>query len=369
MKTKSAVVFDIGQPVEIVELNLEGPGHEEVLIRWAASGICHTDVHPGKGDLETRMPMVLGHEGAGVVEEVGRAVSRVKPGDHVVCTSLPSCGTCRYCSTGQQAICDMGATILQGYLPGNRYVFTGPRGNYGAMCMLGTFSEYSTVHQTSVIKIDDSIPLPTAALMGCGVPTGWGSAVNAADVRAGETVIVYGIGGIGANAVQGARFAGAQYVIAVDPIPNKRTAAEEFGATHVAASADEAHSLAQQLTRGVGADKAIVTIGIVGETDISNAFSAIAKGGTVVVTGLNQISNLNIHVSGTELALFKKTIKGTLWGDCNPTTDINRLFDLYQTGDLKLDELITKTYTLDEVNTGIEDMLNGNNIRGVILHE
>ncbi|MXP21436.1 NDMA-dependent alcohol dehydrogenase [Gordonia sp. HNM0687] len=369
MKTKSAVVYEVGQPVEVVELDLKGPAEGEVLIRWVASGICHTDVHPGQGDLEVRTPMVLGHEGAGVVEEVGPAVTRVRPGDHVVCTSLPSCGTCHYCATGQQAICDMGETILQGFLPGDRYVFTGPRGDYGAMCMLGTFSQYSTVHHTSVIKIDPSIPLETAALMGCGVPTGWGSAVNAADVVPGETVIVYGIGGIGVNAVQGARFAGAKHIIAVDPLENKMKAALDFGATHAVSTHEEAHQIARDLTNGVGADKAIVTIGIVEESDVSDAFTAIAKGGTVVVTGLNQFAKLNVHVSGTELALFKKTIRGTLWGDCNPTTDINRLLGLYQNHDLKLDELVTTTYRLDDVNNGIEDMLNGTNLRGLIVHE
>ena len=369
MKTKAAVVYEPGKPIEIEELELDGPRDGEVLIRYTHAGLCHSDVHIAHGDLEARLPMVLGHEGAGVIEEVGAGVTRVRPGDHVVCSFIPNCGTCRWCATGQQAICDMGATILEGYLPGEHFPLHGPKGDYGAMCMLGTFSQYGTVHQNSVIKVDDDLPLDKAVLVGCGVPTGWGSAVYAADVRPGETVLVYGVGGIGINAVQGARYAGAKHVIAVDPLENKREKAMELGATHVAATAEEAQQLAMDLTRGVGADKAILTVGLMDAAVVGAAFMATGKGSTIVLTGLNKLEAPTIQLPGTILTLYKKTVKGTLFGDCNPTTDIPRILGLYQSGDIKLDEIITRTYTLDQVNEGYDDLLNGKNVRGVVVHE
>ncbi|MCE0761718.1 NDMA-dependent alcohol dehydrogenase [Pseudonocardia kujensis] len=369
MKTKAAVVYETGKPIEIEELELDGPKDGEVLIRYTYAGLCHSDVHISHGDLEARLPMVLGHEGAGIIEEVGPGVTRVKPGDHVVCSFIPNCGVCRWCATGQQAICDMGATILEGYLPGERFPFTGPKGNYGAMCMLGTFSQYATIHQNSVVKVDDDLPLDKAVLVGCGVPTGWGSAVNAADVRPGETVIVSGVGGIGINAVQGARYAGAKNLIAVDPLQNKREKAMELGATHAVGTIEEAADLARQMTNGNGADKAVVTAGLVTEEIVTGAFDAIGKGGTVVLTGLNKLSVQNVNIPGSIMTLFKKTVKGSLFGDCNPTTDIPKILGLYQSGDLKLDELITRTYSLEQVNEGYEDLLNGKNVRGVLVHE
>jgi NDMA-dependent alcohol dehydrogenase len=312
---------------------------------------------------------VLGHEGAGIIEEVGPGVTRVKAGDHVVCSFIPNCGICRWCATGQQAICDMGATILEGYLPGERFVFTGSSGDYGAMCMLGTFSQYATLHQNSVVKVDDDIPLDKAVLVGCGVPTGWGSAVNAAKVAPGETVIVMGVGGIGINAVQGARYAGAKNLIAVDPLENKREKAMELGATHAVASAEEAHELVMDLTRGVGADKAIITTDLVTEPQVTSCFHAVSKGGTVVITGLNKLDLNNVQLPAALMTLFKKTVKGSLFGDCNPTTDIPKILGLYQSGDLKLDEIITNTYTLDTINEGYDDLLAGKNVRGVLVHE
>jgi S-(hydroxymethyl)glutathione dehydrogenase/alcohol dehydrogenase len=371
MKTKAAVVYETNKPIEVVELDLDGPREGEVLMRFTHAGLCHSDVHIAHGDLEARLPMVLGHEGAGIVEEVGPGVTRVQPGDHVVCSFIPNCGVCHWCSTGQQAICDMGATILDGYLPGEHFPFTGPgpEKNYGAMCMLGTFSQYSVIHQNSAVKVDEDLPLDKAVLVGCGVPTGWGSAVNAANVRPGETVMVVGIGGIGINAVQGARHAGAKNLIAVDPLENKREKAMELGATHAVASAGEAIELAQSLTNGNGADKTILTPGLVTEQIVGESFMATGKGGTIVLTGLNKLELNNVVLPGSILTLYKKTVKGSLFGDCNPTTDIPRILGLYQSGDIKLDELITKTYTLDEVNQGYEDLLNGENIRGVLVHD
>ena len=369
MKTKAAVVHEVGKPIEIEELDLDGPQAGEVLIRYTYAGLCHSDVHIQHGDLPARLPMVLGHEGAGVIEEVGPGVLRVAAGDNVVCSFIPNCGTCRYCATGRQSICDMGATILEGNLPGPRFPITGPRGDYGAMCMLGTFSQYGVIHQNSVVKVDDDLPLDKAVLVGCGVPTGWGSAVNTANVQPGDTVAIYGVGGIGINAVQGARYAGAKNVVAIDPLENKREKAMELGATHAFATAEEAQAAIVDMTRGQGADSAILTVGLMDAEVVSAGFNAIGKGGTVVLTGLNKIELPTIQLSGSILTLFRKSVKGSLFGDCNPTTDIPKILGLYQSGDLKLDELITRTYTLEQVNEGYEDLLAGKNIRGVMVHE
>jgi alcohol dehydrogenase (nicotinoprotein) len=369
MKTKAAVVVEAGKRIELEELDLDGQEAGEVLIRYTHAGLCHSDIHVAHGDLEARLPMVLGHEGAGIIEEVGPGVTRVKVGDHVVCSFIPNCGSCRYCATGRQSICDMGATILEGYLPGERFPITGPRGQYGAMCMLGTFSQYGVIHQNSAVKVDDDLPLEKAVLVGCGVPTGWGSAVNTAAVRAGDTVMVTGVGGIGINAVQGARYAGAKYVVAVDPLENKREKAMELGATHAFATAGEAIATITDLTRGQMADSAILTPDLMTAEIVGDGFNAVGKGGTVVLTGLNKLMEPNIQLPGTILTLFRKSIKGSLFGDCNPTTDIPKILGLYQSGDLKLDEIITRTYTLDEVNEGYDDLLAGKNVRGVVVHE
>ena len=186
MKTKAAVLYEPGKGLEIEELDLDGPQSGEILIRYTHAGLCHSDLHLITGDMRGRTPMVLGHEGAGIVEEVGPGVTRVAPGDRVVCSFIPNCGVCRYCATGRQSICDWGAGTLGGSLPGDRFPITGPRGQYGAMCMIGTFSQYGVIHQNSAVKVDGDTPLDKAVLLGCGVPTGWGSVVYSAEVTAGD---------------------------------------------------------------------------------------------------------------------------------------------------------------------------------------
>ncbi|WP_136245646.1 NDMA-dependent alcohol dehydrogenase [Mycobacterium intracellulare] len=368
MKTRAAVLFEGGKPFEIVELDLDGPGPGEVLIKYVAAGLCHSDLHLTDGDLPPRFPIVGGHEGSGIIEEVGPGVTKVKPGDHVVCSFIPSCGTCRYCATGRSNLCDMGATILEGCMPDGSFRFHMGDTDFGAMCMLGTFAERATISQHSVVKVDDWLPLETAVLVGCGVPTGWGSANYAGAVRAGDTTVVYGIGGIGINAVQGAKHAGAKYVIAVDPLEFKRDMALAFGATHAFATAEQAAEKLSELTWGQMADQAIITVGTVDEQVVTDAFNAVGKGGTVVITGLANPEKLTVHVSGCVMTLYEKTIKGTLFGSSNPQYDIVKLLRLYDAGQLKLDELVTTRYTLEQVNEGYQDLRDGKNIRGVITH-
>lgn len=369
MKTRSAVLHGVGEPFEIMELDLDGPGPGEVLIKYTAAGLCHSDLHLIDGDLPPRFPIIGGHEGAGVIEEVGPGVTKVAPGDHVVCSFIPNCGTCRYCATGRQSICDMGATILEGCMPDGSFRWHGPDEDYGAMCMLGTFSERATISQHSVVKVDDWLPLETAVLVGCGVPSGWGTAVYAGDVRAGDTVVVYGAGGLGINAVQGAVQAGAKYVVVVDPVEFKRQTAVKFGATHTFADPEEARAKVTELTWGQGADAALVLVGTVDEQVITDATATIGKGGTVVITGLADPAKLTVHLSGADLTLNQKTIKGTLFGSANPQHDIVKMLRLYDAGQLKLDELITTRYSLDQVNEGYQDLRDGKNIRGIITFD
>ena len=238
----------------------------------------------------------------------------------------------------------------------------------GQMCGLGTFAEITTVDIRSTVKIDKSIPLDVACLVGCGVGTGWGSAVNAAGVEPGDAVIVMGIGGIGINAVQGAAHAGASHVIAVDPVAFKREKAMELGATEAFESIEEAAEFAKTVTNGQGVDEAIVTVGITTGEHVAQAFSSVRKAGTVVVTGLGDITQVGLPIPIGELTLFAKELKGAMFGDSNPHTDILKMLRLYQEGHLKLDELVTKRYSLDEINQGYEDMHAGKNIRGVIVY-
>ncbi|AOW94156.1 alcohol dehydrogenase [Rhodococcus sp. WMMA185] len=368
MKTKAAVLFEAHKPFEIIELDLDGPGPGEVLIKYAAAGLCHSDFHLIDGALVPRFPIVGGHEGSGIIEEVGLGVTKVKPGDHVVCSYIPNCGTCRYCSTGRQNLCDLGAMIPEGSMPDGSFRFHAGKEDFGGMCMLGTFSERATISQHSVVKVDDWLPLETAVLVGCGVPAGWGTAVYAGGVRVGDTVVIYGIGGLGINAVQGAVSSGAKYVVVVDPVAMKRETALKFGATHAFADAAEAAQKVHELTWGQGADQALILVGTVDEEVVQNATAIIGKGGTVVITGLADPTKLTVHVSGADLTENQKTIKGSLFGSANPQYDIVRLLRLYDAGQLELDELITTKYTLEQVNEGYQDLMDGKNIRGVIVY-
>lgn len=370
--TNAAVMRGTGREWELVELRLDPPKDHEVLIRYVASGLCHSDEHlrtDGFWGGMARFPMVGGHEGAGVVEAVGPGVTTAKVGDHVVCSFIPACGRCRWCSTGHQNLCDVGADVMQGCLPDGSFRFHDADGeDYGGLCMLGTFSQYGVVSEYSVVPVDPDLPLDVAVLVGCGVPTGWGSAVYRAEVRPGDTVLVYGVGGVGINAVQGAKYAGAANVVAVDPVQFKRDSALKFGATHAAASSAEAHDLVQQLTDGVGADAAIITLGVVDSPTITAAYEAIRKAGSVTITGLAGVNDQTINLPSGMVTLYEKRIQGALFGSCNPVFDIPKLLNLYRKGDLKLDELITQRYKLEDINQGYEDLLEGRNIRGVIVY-
>ena len=289
----------------------------------------------------------------------------------MVFSFLSGCGRCRWCAKGMQNLCDNGAVILMGTRPDDptSYRMSLAGEPVGQICGLSTFSEYTTVHVDSAIKVDKALPLDKLCLLGCGVGTGWGAAVNSAEVYPGQTVIVMGIGGIGINAVQGAAHAGAAHIIAVDPVAFKRDSALNFGATQAVASMEEATEIGRSLTNGQGADSAIVTVGVTTGEHVAQAFAAIRKAGTCVVTGLGKMMDIGVPISLVELVLYQKRLQGSLFGASSPSADIPWLIDLYVSGKLKLDELVTTTYRLDDIAQGFVDMHAGKNLRGVVLFD
>jgi NDMA-dependent alcohol dehydrogenase len=370
MQTQAAVLWEYGRDWEIEELTLDDPREGEVLVRLAASGLCHSDEHVRIGDLPMEaLPAIGGHEGAGVVEAVGPGVRNVAEGDHVVLAFVPACGRCHWCAIGRENLCEKGAGVqvgLQADGTARHHV-----GGHDArlMCMLGTFSPYTVVHEDSVVKIDDDIPLDKAALVGCGVTTGVGTAVYGAEVGAGDTVVVMGVGGVGANAVQGARIAGATRIIAIDPAPFNREMAGKFGATHMYASAEEALEPIKDMTRGEMANSALVTVDLTTGKVIGDAVSLVGKGGKVALTALAAFTDNQVEFPIFELIAYEKRIIGCLFGHSNPRSDIPKMLSLYRDGKLMLDELVTRTYTLDQINEGYEAMRTHQNIRGLVLYD
>ncbi len=369
MQTKAAILWEINQPWSVEDVELDAPGPGEVRVKLAASGMCHSDEHLVTGDLPFELPIIGGHEGAGVVEEVGEGVSWLTPGDHVVFGFIPSCGRCPSCSTGHQNLCDFGALMGIGKQIADGTSRHHAQGkDLGLMCLLGTFSHHTVVNEASCIKIEKDVPLDKACLLGCGVVTGWGSSVYAADVAPGDIVCVVGIGGIGANAIQGAKLAGAKQIWAIDPIEFKREKAMEFGATHTAASMAEAMEPLGAASWGTMANKVIMTMGVGSGEVLIEALALASKRGRVVVTNIHPAMEMSANVSLLDLTLMEKQVVGSLFGSGNPRADIPKLLNLYREGQLDLDGLVTKTYTLDGVNDGYDDMRAGKNIRGVMVY-
>ena len=381
MKMKAAVLWEPNTDWSVEEVELDPPKAGEVLVKLVGSGLCHSDEHMLTGDLvmpkETQdelgiqqFPLIGGHEGAGEVVEVGPGVTTLAPGDHVVFGFIPACGRCESCSTGHQNLCDLGAFLLAGRQVTDFTARHHARGqDVGIMCCIGTFGEYTVASEASLIKIENDIPLDKAALVGCGVTTGWGSSVYAAEVKAGETVVVLGCGGVGMNAVQGAAMAGARHVVAVDPVEMKREQAQVFGATHSASSIEEATELVNEITWGRLANKVIITIGVGDGELIGPALAMTAKGGRVVHTSVAPLTTDHVSLNLSDLTLSQKQLVGSIFGSANPRKDIPHLLRLYQEGKLKLDELVTKTYPLEDINVGYQAMRDGENIRGMVMYD
>ena len=369
MKTQAAVLREAGKAWELTELELDDPKAFEVQVQLMASGLCHSDEHIREraelGPSPVRLPIIGGHEGAGIVLKVGPGVTRVKEGDHIVCSYIPACGRCRPCSTGHQNLCDRGLWAARGCLQDETFRFHGGGEDFGTFCTVGSFSQYTVVSEYSCVKVDEDIPFEVACLVGCGATTGWGSSVYAGDVRAGDTVVVFGTGGVGMNAIQGARLAGAKFLIAVDPVPFKCEQALRFGATHAFTDPDEAFEKVREMTWGQLADKVVVTVGEMDDDVLARAVQMAGKVGTIVATSMGYEASVAVP----PLIGYVRRIQGALFGNANPLWDIPKLLGLYKSGDMKLKELITRTYRLDQVNEGYQDMMDGKNIRGVIFHE
>ncbi|HTK65124.1 MAG TPA: NDMA-dependent alcohol dehydrogenase [Pseudonocardia sp.] len=372
IQSRGAVVRKAPGKFEVVDLEVDDPRQGEIRVKMVASGLCHSDDHLATGDMPVGMyPFCGGHEGGGIVESVGDNTTGFAVGDKVIFSFLPACGKCRWCATGHSNLCDLGALLLAGSRwsdPNDFRLHLDDGSPVGQMCGISTFSQYTTVSVDSAIKVAEDTPLEKACLLGCSVGTGWGSAVNTGEVRPGDTVIVMGIGGIGINAVQGAAHAGASNIIAVDPVGFKRETAESLGATHSVDNMAAATEIAQSFTNGQGADVAIVTVGVTSGDHVAEAFHSVRKQGTVVVTGLGDLTEVGLPIPISQLTLFEKKLKGSLFGSSNPNADIPKMLDMYRAGHLKLDELVTTEYSIEDVARGYEDMHAGKNIRGVIRY-
>jgi S-(hydroxymethyl)glutathione dehydrogenase/alcohol dehydrogenase len=367
MKTRAAVLWDRNKDWSVEEIELDPPKAGEVLVAIGGSGLCHSDEHVLTGDLPTELPVVGGHEGAGIVEEVGPGVTGLAPGDRVIFSFVPSCGQCRACASGMGSICELGMYTRGGRQISDHTARHHARGqDLGLMCLLGTFAERTVVNQASCVKVEDDLPLDVACLLGCGVITGWGSVAYTGEARVGDVVVVVGVGGIGINAVQAAAALGAEHVVAVDPVAFKRDKALEFGASHAVASSQEAQQLITDLTRGRMAQVCVNTMGVGEGTQIGASLALVGKRGRVVVTNLHPAAETQVTMSALELTTYEKQVRGSLFGSSNPRADIPRFLELHRSGKLKLKELVTRTYSLDEVNAGYDDMRNGRNLRGVI---
>ncbi|MCK9908374.1 Zn-dependent alcohol dehydrogenase [Microbacteriaceae bacterium K1510] len=368
MDILAALFRTVGAPLSIETITLDAPKPTELLVRIAAVGLCRTDLHVMRGERRVAMsPMALGHEAAGVVEAIGDDVTGVAVGDHVVLTFIPGCGRCRWCTKGLHHLCAEGPRITQGpQLDGTFRRRDADGKDVGAFCMIGGFAEYTVVDQASVIVIDKDIPLDLAALVSCGVPAGVGAARMRAKVKQGDSVLVVGCGGDGMNVVQGARLCGATTIIAADINPAKTELARSFGATHGVTDQGEALTRAVlALTDGVGVDHAFVCIDP--PATLLPAFRATQKAGNVVVTAITPDTVKTIDVPPLELFATQKAIMGAVYGFMSPRLQIPELLRLYRSGDLKLRELITRTYSLKDINRGYDDLEAGKNLRGVVV--
>ncbi|MCU0514382.1 MAG: Zn-dependent alcohol dehydrogenase [Anaerolineae bacterium] len=366
MQIQAALLVQPNRHFVVEDVLLEPPRTGEVQVKLAASGVCHSDWHVATGDTRQPMPCVTGHEGAGVVAAVGPGVSRVQVGDHVTLSWAPDCGECFYCLRGQPNLCEtFTAPLWRGVLldgtPRLRRLDGSPVYHY---CGLATFADYAVVPETACIPIDRRIPLTVAALVGCAVATGVGAALYTAQVRPGDSVVVYGAGGIGLNILQGAALCGAGPIIAVDTHPAKMALARQFGATHTLLADDHPLAAIQALTGGRGAEHVFESVGLAAVQEA--ALAAVRPGGMLTLVGLAPMGS-GTNLPGALLVRQEKTVKGSYYGSVSPRRDFPLLLSLYQSGRLKLDELISRTYRLDEINQAYADMLSGRVARGVIV--
>jgi NDMA-dependent alcohol dehydrogenase len=367
--TKAAVLWERNTPWSVETIDLDPPKSDEVLIELHASGMCHSDDHIVTGDMPFRLPCVGGHEGAGVVMEVGSSVTHVAPGDHVVFSFMPSCGRCPSCATGHQGLCDLGAKLYKGRQISDGTARHHAKGeDLATACGIGSFAHHTVANEASVIKIEPHHDLVTASLLSCGFITGWGSAVYAADVRPGDAVAVAGLGGIGGAAIQGAKLAGAKVIVAIEPVAAKKDLALQLGATHVATSWEEAPAIVAEATWHRGVDKFICAMGVGDGKLMRTVLSMTAKRGKAVVTNIHRADEVTIDISLHELTLTEKQIVGSLYGSANARADVPKMLELSSLGLVDLDIMVTKTYALEDVNEAYAELRAGALLRGVLVY-
>jgi S-(hydroxymethyl)glutathione dehydrogenase/alcohol dehydrogenase len=380
MHVKAAIVTELNGPWRTEVIEIDEPRSREVKVKMAFAGLCHSDEHTRVGDMapppevlalfgvDSMFPYIGGHEGSGVVESVGPDVSGLAPGDHVSVSFIPSCGKCEYCASGRPFICDLGATTLAGPMISDstwRHRF-GDK-NLNRYAQLGTFSECIVVHEASIIKIDPWYDLRAAALISCGLATGFGSSVTRGGVKPGDVVAVIGCGGVGSGAIQGAVHAGARAVIAIDTDPSKVDRAMKIGATHGVSSALEAaFSFLGELTSGRNCDVVVLTPGRLTGELIEEARAITAKGGVIVATAIAPFAQTQVSINLAMFTLLNQELRGTIFGSVAPRVQIPRLLRLHHEGKFLVDELVTREYSIDEVNQGYLDLASGQNVRGVV---
>ncbi len=365
MKSRAAVLFEAGQILEVREVDVQDPGPGEVRIQMVAGGVCHSDLHVMTGHLSAPLPAILGHEGAGIVHDVGAGVTSLRPGDHVIPLWRLSCGECEYCTGGRPALCAAGTEIRWSgrLLDGtSRFKLDGLEIKHFAG--VSSFSNYTVVPEKAILKIPDDLPLELAALLGCAVITGWGAVINAAQVRPGRTVAVFGTGGVGINVVQGAVLAGAQKIIAVDLLESRLNHAKDFGATHVVNPADgDPVEQVRDLTGGRGVDYAFEVVGL--PVTMRQAYDCLAKRGVAMIVGVSP-TTAEVTVPSLSLVYDERVLTGSLYGSAAPKTDIPRMIDLYRAGNLKLDELLSRSYPIEEINQAYDALQSGETLRSVV---
>ena len=374
MKVRGAVLREMGleppyaesRPLEIVELELDGPGPGELLVRVRAAGLCHSDLSVIDGSRPRVMPMVLGHEGAGEVLEVGADVEGFAVGDHVVTTFVPACGDCEACRRGRAPLCDAGAAAnISGTLLGGerRWHEPGADGDLHHHLGVSAFAEQAVVSARSAVRVDADLPFEVAALFGCAVLTGVGAAVNAARVRMGDRVAIFGLGGVGLAALLGARAAGATTIVASDRVQSKLDLALELGATHTVMAGPAAVEEVRAATGG-GADSVIETVGNAGV--LAEAYAATRRGGTTVTVGLPHPSQ-ELSIPAVSLVAEERTLRGSYLGSGVPALDVPRYIDAYRAGKLPVDRLLSHRISLDEINEGFDRLASGEAVRQAVI--
>jgi S-(hydroxymethyl)glutathione dehydrogenase/alcohol dehydrogenase len=361
-KIRAAVMYDFNAPLVVEEVELKEPKDDQVVVKMVATGFCRTDLSVLHGLLPYPPPLVLGHEGAGIVEEVGKNVVGVRPGDHVITSFVQHCGECHYCRAGRAYLCERG---VQAAIEGSHMTFEKDGQDIARFGGVGSLAEKTLMQSTAVFKIPEGVPLNRACLIGCGVITGVGAAVNTVKIHPGDTVAVLGCGGVGMNVIQGAALSGAGRILAVDVDPRKLEAAKKFGATETVQikEGEEVSEEIRSRTDGLGVDFAFEVIGV--PEVIRQAFFSLKRGGKAVVVGVAGFGQ-DVALPASMIALEERSVVGSLYGSATLTRDIPRLLDLYQRGRLKLDELVTKEIPLDRINEAVAAMESGTAVRSVI---